>query len=197
MFVRIIAGKYGSRKIEAPDNSRTHPMGERVRNAMFNSIGAEIDGKDVLDAFAGTGAIGLEALSRGARTITFVERDKIALKILTKILYRCRLRTNRQSLEHQSVIGSRLKATKSMTSFLPIRHTTICSYPQFHNYLLFSNPMGLWYYPIQEEVRCQILKTELLWWTIVVMEMHTLPPSAEVFISTHSNPTDCRVLFYI
>jgi 16S rRNA (guanine966-N2)-methyltransferase len=84
MFVRIIAGKYGSRKIEAPDNSRTHPMGERVRNAMFNSIGAEIDGKDVLDAFAGTGAIGLEALSRGARTITFVERDKIALKILTK-----------------------------------------------------------------------------------------------------------------
>jgi 16S rRNA (guanine966-N2)-methyltransferase len=84
MFVRIIAGKYGSRKIEAPDNSRTHPMGERVRNAMFNSIGAEIDGKDVLDAFAGTGAIGLEALSRGARTITFVERDKIALKILTR-----------------------------------------------------------------------------------------------------------------
>ncbi len=82
MHVRIIAGKYGGRKIEAPDNRRTHPMGERVRNAMFNSIGSEIQGADVLDAFAGTGSVGLEALSRGARHCTFVERDKIALKIL-------------------------------------------------------------------------------------------------------------------
>lgn len=84
MHVRIISGKYGGRKIEVPDNRRTHPMGERVRNAMFNSIGAEIDGADVLDAFAGTGSVGLEAISRGARRCTFVERDKIALKILAK-----------------------------------------------------------------------------------------------------------------
>ena len=84
MFIRIISGKYGGRKIEAPDNSRTHPMGERVRNAMFNSIGAEIQGAEVLDAFAGTGSVGLEAISRGARHCTFVERDKIAAKILAK-----------------------------------------------------------------------------------------------------------------
>jgi len=84
MHVRIIAGKYGGRKIDAPDNSRTHPMGERVRNALFNSIGAHVDGVDVLDAFAGTGAVGLEAISRGARHCTFVERDKIALKVLAK-----------------------------------------------------------------------------------------------------------------
>lgn len=74
----------GGRKIDAPDNSRTHPMGERVRNALFNSIGTLVDGVDVLDAFAGTGAVGLEAGSRGARHCTFVERDKIALKILAK-----------------------------------------------------------------------------------------------------------------
>ena len=84
MFVRIISGKYGGRKIEAPDNRRTHPMGERVRNAMFNSIGAEIKDAEVLDAFAGTGSVGLEALSRGASNETFVERDKIAAKILEK-----------------------------------------------------------------------------------------------------------------
>jgi 16S rRNA (guanine966-N2)-methyltransferase len=59
-------------------------MGERVRNGMFNRIASEIEGSDVLDAFAGTGAIGLEAVSRGARHVTFVERDKIALKILAK-----------------------------------------------------------------------------------------------------------------
>jgi 16S rRNA (guanine966-N2)-methyltransferase len=84
MNIRLISGTYGGRKIEAPDNRRTHPMSERIRNALFNSIGAEIIGAEVLDAFAGTGAIGLEALSRGARQATFVERDRIAQKILAK-----------------------------------------------------------------------------------------------------------------
>ena len=84
--IRVIAGKYGGRKIDAPDfsNSRTKPMGERIRNAMFNRIGEEIRGARVLDAFAGTGSVGLEALSRGASLVTFVERDKIAQKILQK-----------------------------------------------------------------------------------------------------------------
>jgi hypothetical protein len=84
--IRVIAGKYGGRKIDAPDfsNSRTKPMGERIRNAMFNRIGEEIRGARVLDAFAGTGSVGLEALSRGASFVTFVERDKIAQKILQK-----------------------------------------------------------------------------------------------------------------
>lgn len=84
MNIRIISGTYGGRKIEAPDNRRTHPMGERVRNALFNSIGNEIQGAEVLDAFAGTGAIGLEAISRGAKNTTFVEKDKIAQNILAK-----------------------------------------------------------------------------------------------------------------
>jgi 16S rRNA (guanine966-N2)-methyltransferase len=84
MNIRVISGKFGGRKIEAPDNTRTHPMGERVRNAMFNSIGSEIVGAEVLDAFAGTGSIGLEALSRGAKFALFIERDNIAAKILAK-----------------------------------------------------------------------------------------------------------------
>lgn len=84
MNVRIISGKYGGRRIDAPDNNRTHPMSERVRNAMFNSIASEIGEADVLDAFAGTGSIGLEALSRGARRVVFIERDRIAQKILAK-----------------------------------------------------------------------------------------------------------------
>lgn len=82
MNVRIIAGKFGGRTIDAPGRSSTHAMGERIRNAMFNSIGDEIGGARVLDAFAGSGAIGLEALSRGANTVTFVEKDRIAAKII-------------------------------------------------------------------------------------------------------------------
>jgi len=84
MNVRIISGTRGGRKIEAPDTTRTHPMSERARSALFNSIGVKIEGADVLDAFAGTGAIGLEALSRGAKYVTFIERDRIAQKVLAK-----------------------------------------------------------------------------------------------------------------
>lgn len=82
--VRLIAGKFGGRKLEAPsyENDRTKPMGERIRNAMFNRIGSEIQDARVLDAFAGTGSVGLEALSRGASQIMFIERDRIAQKII-------------------------------------------------------------------------------------------------------------------
>lgn len=59
-------------------------MSERVRNALFNIIGAELEGAVVLDTFAGTGSLGLEALSRGARLVTFVERDRVAQKVLLK-----------------------------------------------------------------------------------------------------------------
>jgi 16S rRNA (guanine966-N2)-methyltransferase len=61
-------------------------MSERIRNALFNSIGHEIEGATVLDAFAGTGAVGLEALSRGATHVTFVERDRIAQKVLSNTI---------------------------------------------------------------------------------------------------------------
>lgn len=82
MNIRIISGAYGGRKLEAPDGSRTHPMSERARGAMFNSLGGLVDGAEVLDAFAGTGAVGLEALSRGAAHATFIERDRVAQKVL-------------------------------------------------------------------------------------------------------------------
>ncbi|MFZ1242571.1 MAG: 16S rRNA (guanine(966)-N(2))-methyltransferase RsmD [Candidatus Saccharimonas sp.] len=84
MKVRVISGIYGGRWLDAPDNQRTHPMGERIRNALFNSIAEEAKDARVLDAFAGTGAVGLEALSRGAKDVTLVERDPLAFKILSK-----------------------------------------------------------------------------------------------------------------
>ena len=87
--IRVIAGKYGGRKLDVPDmsNVRTKPMGERIRNALFNRIGDEIEGARVLDAFAGTGSVGLEALSRGAAHAVFIERDKIAQKIITNNIH--------------------------------------------------------------------------------------------------------------
>lgn len=59
-------------------------MGERVRSAMFNSLVGALEGAHVLDAFAGSGSIGLEALSRGARDVVFVERDRAAQRTITE-----------------------------------------------------------------------------------------------------------------
>ena len=114
MNIRIISGQFGGRKIEAPDNSRTHPMGERVRNALFNSISNEISGARVLDAFAGTGSIGIEALSRGAHSAVFVERDRIAQKILAKNINALGLE-ERSSVVRTSVYN--WLATKSPENF--------------------------------------------------------------------------------
>jgi 16S rRNA (guanine966-N2)-methyltransferase len=82
MKLRIISGMYARRNIKAPDSDATHPMSERVRNALFNILGDKVQGAVVLDAFAGSGAIGLEAISRGASHATFVERDRSASNAL-------------------------------------------------------------------------------------------------------------------
>lgn len=82
MNVRVVAGKYGGRKLDAPGRSSTHAMSERARNAIFNSLNDEIKDARVLDAFAGSGSIGIEALSRGAKECIFVEKDRIASKII-------------------------------------------------------------------------------------------------------------------
>lgn len=82
MNVRIIAGEYGGRKVAAPGRRSTHAMSERIRNAVFNSLAGRIAGARVLDAFAGSGSIGIEALSRGAEYCIFIERDHGAAKII-------------------------------------------------------------------------------------------------------------------
>jgi len=84
MNVRIISGVYGGRSIEGSGTDRTHPMGERIRNALFNKIGDEIIGASVLDAFAGSGALGLEAVSRGAVQAIMIDKDRVAQNIIKK-----------------------------------------------------------------------------------------------------------------
>lgn len=72
--LRIIGGTMRGRKLLYSGDLRTRPMKDRVREAVFNLIGAETAGKHAIDLFAGTGALGLEAISRGATSATFVEQ---------------------------------------------------------------------------------------------------------------------------
>ena len=80
--MRIISGIYKNTKLQSPNSDKTHPMGDREKLALFNMLTPYLDGAIVLDAFAGTGALGLEAMSRGARHVTFVEKSSPVAHIL-------------------------------------------------------------------------------------------------------------------
>jgi 16S rRNA (guanine966-N2)-methyltransferase len=83
--MRIVAGRLRGRRLTAPAGRSTRPTSDRVREALFSMLGP-IEGALVLDLFAGTGALGIEALSRGAGSAVFVERDRAALTALRENL---------------------------------------------------------------------------------------------------------------
>lgn len=84
--MRIIAGERRGHHIEGPAGSELRPTSDRVREAIFNILRDEVEDRIVLDLFAGTGALGLEALSRGAERATFVERDRQHTALIRKNL---------------------------------------------------------------------------------------------------------------
>ncbi len=82
-MLRIIGGEFRSRKIETPEGvETTRPLPDRVRVALFNMLQGHFEGQAFLDVFAGSGSFGLEALSRGAASCVFVERDREAAAVL-------------------------------------------------------------------------------------------------------------------
>ena len=75
-----MAGLHGGRRLEAPPGEETRPTSDRVREALFSILGPRVEGARVLDLFAGSGALGIEALSRGAAEATFVDRSPAAIR---------------------------------------------------------------------------------------------------------------------
>ena len=82
--MRVVAGALGGRRLQAPPGTDTRPTSDKVRQAVFNALESAglVEGMSFLDLFAGSGAMGIEALSRGATSCTFVERDRAALSAL-------------------------------------------------------------------------------------------------------------------
>ena len=89
--MRIIAGTFKGRRLKTPDWSGLRPTSDRLRETLFNVVSARVPGARVLDGFAGTGAVGIEALSRGAGEVVFVERDPRALRLIEDNLRACRI----------------------------------------------------------------------------------------------------------
>lgn len=100
--MRIIAGRLGGRNFNSPSNRKTHPMSDKVRGALFGALG-DIEGLTVLDAFAGSGALSLEAVSRGAASVVAIDSDKRAQQAIAE---------NIQSLK----LGPQIKLIKANCS---------------------------------------------------------------------------------
>ncbi|MGC9158790.1 MAG: 16S rRNA (guanine(966)-N(2))-methyltransferase RsmD [Terracidiphilus sp.] len=86
--MRVIAGFLRSRTLQAPAGLATRPTSDRLRETLFNVLGGRVQGAVFLDLYAGSGAVGIEALSRGARRVEFVEQSSAALKVLRANLAR-------------------------------------------------------------------------------------------------------------
>ena len=90
--MRIIAGELKGRRLKAPTWNGLRPTSDKLRETLFNVVAARVNGARVLDFYAGTGAIGIEALSRGALHVTFVENDRRAVHLIGENLLHCGLK---------------------------------------------------------------------------------------------------------
>jgi 16S rRNA (guanine966-N2)-methyltransferase len=90
--VRVIAGAFKGRRIDAPKWDGLRPTSDKLRETLFNVLAPRIADTGVLDGFAGTGAVGIEALSRGAAHVTFVEQDPRAVALIERNLGACGIR---------------------------------------------------------------------------------------------------------
>ncbi|MBR5343360.1 MAG: 16S rRNA (guanine(966)-N(2))-methyltransferase RsmD [Oscillospiraceae bacterium] len=89
--MRVITGSARGRRLKTPETYDIRPTTDNVKEAVFNIIQFDVEGRRVLDLFAGTGQLGIEALSRGAREAVFIDRDREAVKIVRENLKICSL----------------------------------------------------------------------------------------------------------
>jgi 16S rRNA (guanine(966)-N(2))-methyltransferase RsmD len=87
--MRVIAGLYKGRRLATPKWPGLRPTSDKLRETLFNILAGRVEGARVLDGFAGTGALGIEALSRGAAHVTFAEHDRRAIALIAENLRRC------------------------------------------------------------------------------------------------------------
>src|SRR5687767_6163229 len=91
--MRVIAGRFKGRRLKTPSWIGLRPTSDKLRETLFNILAPRLRGARVLDGFAGTGALGIEALSRGAEHVTFIERDPRAQALVAGNLAHCRIET--------------------------------------------------------------------------------------------------------
>jgi 16S rRNA (guanine966-N2)-methyltransferase len=113
--MRVIAGKYRSRRLEAPQGVETRPTSDRLRETLFNVVAPGVENSVWLDLFAGSGAIGIEALSRGARSVYFVESSSSAARTIRKNLHTLEIKEGAEVIERDAAAALRVLDSQSTT----------------------------------------------------------------------------------
>ena len=108
--MRVISGLFRGRRLKGPEDWDIRPTGDRLKEALFNILGPDISGAVVLDVFGGTGAIGIEALSRGAREVAFVENASPAHRLILQNLRLCKIDKGYRILQLDAFMALRLLA---------------------------------------------------------------------------------------
>jgi 16S rRNA (guanine966-N2)-methyltransferase len=117
--MRVIAGKYRSRRLKGPGTIRVRPTSDRLRETLFNVLGPSIADSYFVDLFAGTGAVGIEAISRGARDVFFVESSAKAARLVRDNLASLEIRTGAEVIEADAIRGlERLAARRLIADFI-------------------------------------------------------------------------------
>src|ERR1700685_1933701 len=139
--MRIIAGRFRSRTLEAPAGLGTRPTSDRRGEALFNVLAPRMEGARFLDLYAGSGAVGLEALSRGAASVEFVERAPAALAVLKKNLARLGLTEGFRI--HGAGVGTVLRKMKPATSNPDAAFDVVFLDPPYDAAAEYANTLGL------------------------------------------------------
>jgi 16S rRNA (guanine(966)-N(2))-methyltransferase RsmD len=113
--MRVIAGKYKSRRLQAPPGAETRPTSDRLRETLFNVVAPAVPGSVWIDLFAGTGAVGIEALSRGARMAYFIESSRRAAHTIRENLAALQIEEGAEVMEREAVAALRVLEEQGIT----------------------------------------------------------------------------------
>lgn len=114
--MRVIAGKYRGRRLSGPQGLEIRPTGDRLKESLFNILAPLIPGAVVLDAFGGTGAIGIEALSRGAREVVFIEKSPAGSRLIRRNLDACAVADGARIVEQDVFTALRFLARQGFAA---------------------------------------------------------------------------------
>lgn len=89
--MRVIAGQFKGKRLKAPPGKNTRPITDMIKESLFNVLGDKVSGSIFLDLFAGSGSVGIEALSRGAEKVIFIDNNAMALKTIKQNISNCRI----------------------------------------------------------------------------------------------------------
>lgn len=143
--MRVIAGKYRSRRLVAPAGSQTRPTSDRLRETLFNVLGPAVQDSVWLDLFAGSGAIGIEALSRGARMVHLVESSSQAVRAIRSNLASLKISQGFEIIEREVAAALCLLESKVVVCdfcFLDPPYRKAGDYEQVLNFLGRSKLLG-------------------------------------------------------